>query len=468
MNSKIAVCLEVGQDYRPKAEYSIRMLLEPLGLGPQFILRNELLRHGIYYGSSPSRLHSDIVKIPLSDHTEEFFNHFEPLNPDSIIWRNHSDWNYPILFSSEQGDDLVASAFYWLSGWQEYTSSQRDQHGRFPHKASLQHSLETTCIPVVDIYREVLQNKLTKVGVHLQPKTWAGNRWALCPTIDVDYLKHWRPGMIYRELILYFLLNRRGGEFRARWKRLFQFIVSFMTPGDAFQKALRRMNQLIRMHGRATIFLKTDAHGPNDVGYKLNQQFLYHALSDLQSDQFEIGLHPSYHAHAHPDYLSSERRMLTNLIGIPPMSVRQHYLRYEPRITPALQNRAGFRIDSTLGFSECAGFRNGTCMPFLKFDCAKNKILDLWEMPLIIMDGTLFNRQNLKAPEAISHSIQLLKICQQFGGVGVVLWHNVIGEEMDYPEWGLHFERMIQWSGNRGAYISSLGDALSSWLKYPI
>jgi len=92
--------------------------------------------------------------------------------------------------------------------------------------------------------------------------------------------------------------------------------------------------------------------------------------------------------------------------------------------------------------------------------------MDLWEMPLLMMDGALFNRQKYTTSQAIKKSIDLLKLCKEFGGVGVALWHNVIGEEMDHSDWGDHFERVMQWSREQDAYIGTLRDALASWTGY--
>ncbi len=468
MKVALPVCIEVSQDYRPKAKYAIRMLLEPLGLGPIFKPRSELNGRGLYYGQNPSNLPPKVTVLPLALNAERFYDDFTAMDVTSVCWREYANFNVPVLFSSGAGDDLVASAFYWLSGWQEFTVRARDQHGRFPHKESLQAILEVTRLPVVECYRMLLRESLEDAGINTDLRKWAGKDWAFCPTIDVDYLRHWRFGMIFREKVEYFLLNRRKVSAGERWRRLFKFIYSFVSWGDAFKIALRSMHQAIRAYGSATIFLKAAAHGPNDVHYRLDQRFLRKLLIDLSSDGFEIGLHPSYHAHTHAAYLRNERRALTEITGVDSISVRQHFLRYESAITPRIQEAIGFRIDSSLGFAECAGFRNGTCMPFLRFDPARNKVMDIWEMPLLFMDGALFNRQKYGAAEAIQESIKLLELCQKFGGVAVGLWHNVVGEELDYPGWGEHFEQTLRWSSTQGAHIASLQDALSSWTGYPV
>jgi len=72
----------------------------------------------------------------------------------------------------------------------------------------------------------------------------------------------------------------------------------------------------------------------------------------------EIGLHSSYHAVAHPQYLQQEREQLTSATAQPELiSIRQHYLRWYERITPELFATESFAIDSTLGFADHEGFR---------------------------------------------------------------------------------------------------------------
>ena len=228
------------------------------------------------------------------------------------------------------------------------------------------------------------------------------------------------------------------------------------------------MHSAIRQLGTGTIFLKADAHGPMDVHYSLNQRYVGKSLSTWQHDGFEIALHPSYHAHNHPQYLRMERASLMALTGQAPVSVRQHFLRHDGATTSRLQETSGFRIDSTLAFAETAGFRRGTCLPFHIFDIQRNAETDLWEMPLIIMDSALFNRQGLEVDEAIRASRNLLDWCKRFGGVAVVLWHNVLLDQLDFPEWDRHFQAILEYARAEGAQVASLRTALESWLGHSL
>ena len=85
MRVALPVCIEVSQDYRPKAKYAIRMLLEPLGLGPIFKPRSELGSHGLYYGQNPAGLPSTIIVLPLAHNAEGFYDDFTAIDVTSCV-----------------------------------------------------------------------------------------------------------------------------------------------------------------------------------------------------------------------------------------------------------------------------------------------------------------------------------------------------------------------------------------------
>lgn len=342
---------------------------------------------------------------------------------------------------------------------------QRDEHARFAFRDSLQAALGVATRPVVDAYRQRLAFALEQQGAPIRPRTWGTARWALCPTIDVDYIVKWRKGMVYRELVEYFLCNRRCEKLKARLGRLRRFLLDALRPGDVYQQALTRMHHTVRKHGTGTVFLKAAAHGPQDVRYRLHHPFLQGILPSLMEDGFELGVHPSYHAHTHLEYMTVERQAIAALAGRAPRSVRQHFLRYEAPATQRIQELAGFRIDSTLGFAEHEGFRNGTCLPFLRFDNAANRAGSLWEMPLAVMDSALFNRRKLDLAAATEATRNVLRQCRRFGGAAVMLWHNLLWDELDHPDWGAHFLESVAWATRRGARVVALRQGLEDWLN---
>jgi hypothetical protein len=233
---------------------------------------------------------------------------------------------------------------------------------------------------------------------------------------------------------------------------------------DPQRAAFERMHDEVRRRGgTATYFLKMGAHGPRDVRYDPQDRYLATRIEALEDDEFEIGLHPSYHAHTHARYLKAERDRLVRLLDTRPTSVRQHYLRYTMPRTARLQADSGFRIDTSLGFADHEGFRHGTCLPFRVYDVEANAPLGLWEMPLAVMESALFNRRHLSPEEAQIATRRVMAACQRFGGAAVMLWHNVLWDERDYPAWGDHFLDTLDAAVASGASVCSLRAALMQW-----
>ncbi|MEM7382411.1 MAG: polysaccharide deacetylase family protein, partial [Bacteroidota bacterium] len=430
---------------------------------PQWCKRGELGEAGIYYGTEFAGMGKVALCMPLQESTVDYFCSRTPYDINRICWREDNSGRYPVLFggSTPEEDDIIASSFFWLSGWQEYTISNRDRHGRFPYEVSLQAVLGTIHEPVVDKYREVLQRKLLQISIPVKHRRWGEKDWAFCPTHDIDYLRKWRPGMVYREVVEHFLANGRRETISARVSRLSAFLADAARPGDIFRKALTRMiDEVASRGGKATYFIKTGAHGPHDVFYRPTHSFLRRTLRRLKTLDFEVGLHPSYYAHTHPDYLAQEKITLEKVWDDSVVSIRQHYLRYEAPLTPRLQEGAGFSIDSSLAFADHEGFRNGTCHPFLRFDIGQNKAGGSWEMPLCFMDGTLFNYRNFSTDEAVAVSEKLILQCKRYKGVCVGLWHNTLWDEMDFAGWGEHFLRIMDAAVRENANIDSLKNLL--------
>ena len=466
---RLPCAIEAPEAFVPRARYALRMLLTPLGFDPLWTDRADLAGPALYYGPDV-RLPPGVLHLPLHEATLAYFAGRTSYPPDRAQWRYWEGEQWPVLFGGEDqaDEDLIASAFFWLAGWQEHTVAARDRHGRFPHAASLQARWQTSGQPAVEAYRAWLGERLTALGVRVRRRRWRARTWALCPTHDIDYLRKGRLGMLRRE----FGLGAPGETPEAppdvRRRRVTRAIGQAMRPGDVYRAALERMpEETLRRGGRGTYFFKTGAHGPHDVRSATGLRYLSRRIAALEEAGFEIGLHPSYHAHTHAGYLHDERARLEALTARPVVSVRQHYLRYEAPTTPRLHEAADFRIDATLGFAEHEGFRHGTCLPFQLFDIGRNAPLDVWEMPLALMDAALFNCRGLSLDEAQRVTGDLLRVCKRFGGVGVMLWHNVLWDEQDHAGWGRHFLQTLDAARAGGALITSLRDALDQWHGRP-
>lgn len=443
----------------------MQMLLLPFRAEPKWTSSDLLTGGGIYYGMNPDRISSSVWKIGLLGSTIDFFSgsaHGPP--SERMVTMDGED--LPVMFEST-GDapfDLVAAAFYLLSGWQEKTSKIRDEHGRFPFSESIQYKYDLATVPLVDLFRKLLKKELARRDLRLEPKKWNDKNWAFCATHDIDYLRKWRPGIFYREIVERAIFNSEKETLGARGSRIAGAARGLVQRKDPYAKTIQRMRDEVALRGgTATYFFKTAARGPKDVRYNENDSFLQRQYLELRSQQFEIGLHPSYHAFDHGRYLREERAALRHASGVDARSARTHFLRFDPVTTPRLLAETGFQIDSSLGFAEQEGFRRATCLPFPIYDLEADQALEIWEMPLTVMESTLFNRRHLDVDEAISASQALMETCKKFGGVFVGLWHNLIWDERDFPGWAEHFTVCLDHAKEGNAMAASLRTALDAW-----
>ena len=91
-------------------------------------------------------------------------------------------------------------------------------------------------------------------------------------------------------------------------------------------------------------------------------------IREIDRQGWEIGLHPSWYSFDDADELKRQKDSLEKALGHEIVSIRQHYLHYDIRVTPAVHAAARFKYDSTLGFNDNVGFKFGTCYPYHLYD----------------------------------------------------------------------------------------------------
>lgn len=314
--------------------------------------------------------------------------------------------------------DVVAAAFYLLSGWQEYFSTTRDRHGRFPYAASVQQQYGFVALPVVNYYFDVLKVAVEHItGRRLKPRTWGGATFAAFISHDIDNLRSgWKAPTKAT------LQQRQLLKFgRLAWRHF--------TRPDAWDN-LEAVAAAVAGYGaRSTFFILPEhqpgADGTPNADHRLTPQ-LRERLHELQQQDHEIGLHASIGTATDLHSFLAEKE---NRLGLAVAGNRFHYLRWEPRQTPALLEAAvetGLKYDSTLGFAEHFGFRNSYCQPFYLFNFATGTEHAFLEISLNVMDVTLHhpNYLQLRAEEILPTLQPMFAEIEKFGGVATILWHN--------------------------------------------
>ena len=131
---------------------------------------------------------------------ENKFDSVIQLDTDKIIWKVWKENRIPFLFDQIDNEiltvegtkvtinfDIMTSAFYLLSGYQELDITKRDKFNRFCYKDSIQNQLNIISLPVVNYYFDILKTAIEiSTGTTIKPRAWKDNAFATCITHDID------------------------------------------------------------------------------------------------------------------------------------------------------------------------------------------------------------------------------------------------------------------------------------------
>jgi hypothetical protein len=206
-------------------------------------------------------------------------------------------------------------------------------------------------------------------------------------------------------------------------------------------------------------------YAPSDpCSFRGERRTVAEVMRTLAHEGFDVGLHGSYPAGREPGALEAERAQLREATGLEVATTRQHFLHWDVRWTPRLQQTAGFRADSSLGFNRNVGYRAGTSLPYRLFDVAAGQRLDVLEVPLVVQDGALLGEigigVDLDGARDAVHG--LFDEAAATGGAVTVVFHP---DKLDRPDWLALYEWTLDHALERGAWITSLGEVETWWRR---
>ena len=308
--------------------------------------------------------------------------------------------------------DLPLSILLTLSRWEELVDPSRDAHGRFPVQKSLAFRGDFLDRPIVDEYGLAFEQALS----FLFPSWKSVERNARIKiSHDVDHV-----GIPFQFRTAF----RHAIRDRAPRNALRDFSSWLGDAEPSELQSVRDLAHVSRQYGvNSTVYWKAAPPGPQDSGYDPRHRKIRRALNWLRELGVESGVHPGYTTFRSPEKLRREISALREVIGPQPLGGRQHYLRWCPD-TWIDWEYCGLAYDSSVGYADHIGFRAGTCFPYRPWLFSLNRQADLLEIPLLVMDRTLFEKMNLNAEMAVEAVSSLLARCKTVGGVFTMLWHN--------------------------------------------
>jgi hypothetical protein len=383
---------------------------------PSNIKGDDLL---IYYGNHPTS-RCNVIQIKPSYLFSDKYMSLESMprlplkqfRDNPIIYTEDSDEEPYIVMTNNKictNLDIIQSSFFMLTRYDEiilWDKISKDSHNRFPVTESIAYKEKFLSKPIVNEYIEWLWQWISSFYPGIERKNWWGKYdfcLSLTHDVDITYAPYWTFDYIMNSV------NSYG------FKSSFYFMSGGTSNFDNF--------------------------------YRISDEKIISMINAIHNDGFEVGFHGSYNSFNDFEQMKKEKDELDIYNPNKTYGTRQHYLRFKAPITWNIQEKLGFLYDTTLSFQEYIGFRCGICMPYKVFDIFENREMNLYEIPLIIMDGTLAygKYMNLDRNQSLIMIKQYIDIVRKYRGIFSLLWHNSSFSTGEWEGWKMVFEGCLEY-----------------------
>jgi peptidoglycan/xylan/chitin deacetylase (PgdA/CDA1 family) len=313
-----------------------------------------------------------------------------------------------------------------------------------------------TCIDIMNKYSEMMVPEISEYLVekkHIKIVYPGNKKFALCITHDVDDIY---PPLSHR------ILSSLNCLKQADLKTLYEQW-SWIYKGKEFSPYLN-FKEIIELEknydAKSTFYFLASNKDPRRFRYNIED--LEGDLKFIIDSGWDVGLHGDYYSYNDFNSIKEQKNKLEELINKEVIGYRNHYLRFKVPETWELLKKAGFKYDTTYGYNNMPGFKNGLCHPFRPFNLYNNEEIAIIEIPLNIMACALYKyaKSSEKAWEVTK---ALIDNVEKYSGVLTINWHN---DDLFNPfrkDWTILYKTILEYCRQKNAWITSCEDIWRWW-----
>ena len=229
-----------------------------------------------------------------------------------------------------------------------------------------------------------------------------------------------------------------------------------VRPYDHYLDNIRRLIDLESNIGyRSSFYLLNGARGR--YGARSGSSLIEKAAAQIPED-WPVGMHYNYSTYRSEKSFAAQKRELENAAERPVRSGRSHYLRLDPERSFRFWASQGISVDETAGYPDRVGYRCGIGGCFQPYEPKLgSSVLDIWEVPLVVMDTTLAAQYGENAVDAFDRILGHLK---RVGGAVSLLYHPDQYMNPEFPETHDLYPRLLEVCRKHGA-LSKTADELA-------
>ena len=321
---------------------------------------------------------------------------------------------------------------------EEYNLKKLDRYDRLSHKVSSQKNI---LIPAVSEY-------LIEKGYHFNYGD--GKKFAIFLSHDIDDISI-SGRQIFRSFIPSPIHRDHLGSIK--------FISSYLKKEKTYINFKKIIEIEKKYDATSTFFFL--ATKDDIFGKKYQLEEIQDEISYIINHKCEIGLHTGFYSFDDLQKIKIEKEKLEKISGKRVAGVRNHVFRFKIPRTWKLLSQAGFEYDSSFGYYDMIGFRNGMCHPFHPYDLSEDKKIDILEIPACIVDIIMFSYMKIDAGEAWKYIRNLIDTTEKLGGVLSIIWHNwTFCYPVSYAgllgrEWTKLYEKILEYCYKKNAWLTN-------------
>ncbi len=401
------------------------------------LIKGELIRFQPYQDAVTTRERCVLIPIdipipsePESPWTSEFNGTKVTLwnripKPDAEGWRGVPDEASPIWWVHDSGTllpswNLFGNIFDLLTFGEEKRSTERDQHGRFDWKSSPRAKHGLLEIPAVNEAAALLVAAVTSLS-RSESFAFELDDSILKPPVvvlshDCDSLKG---NDLTSQLIrLYRVIQPVTKGRLPKVSNLWWIARNAMSPRRYYFDDATGLLDIERCFGAtSTFYMLNGSGGRLGARSPISEAGQF---ADLVPSSWEVGMHYNYDTYLDHEKFAAQFGQLKQVVTRPIVSGRAHYLRFDPFRSFSFLRGFGIYVDESSGWSDKVAYRNGLAGCFQTYDLEKDAPLDIWEVPLAVMDDGLVGEFGADSVAAIEKHLKHLKCV---GGAFTILFH---------------------------------------------
>lgn len=414
----------------PRLQYVIDFISEEILLQQAAITQDaEVFRHYDGIRINYSKQHFDHVEYMILPHGLLRETGVARQTIEMIRWQQ-----LPAFFATpgpQINFDLFAALFYLLSRYEEYLPHEKDEFGRFSHKASLAYQQDFLDRPLINEWMELWKQELL---IQFPNAVFRRKNYRFIPTYDIDMLYSFRGKPLWRNFggAVRSVVQGKFQEAVLRWKVLRG---KAKDPYDAYEwlDALHLYCRVKPIYFFLVAQKQTGLDKNIPTAFKPFQEMINYYAS-----VYKIGLHPSWQSSMEEGnrILREEKEWLEVIADLEMEKSRQHFIKFSLPDGYQRLLDVGIKQDYSMGYGTINGFRASVASSFNWYNLETNTSTGLRVYPFCFMDANAFFEQRLTPQQGYTELMKYYAAVKKVKGCFITIWHNnFLGTAPQFRGW---------------------------------